>query len=475
MKPSSTSHLLVVASATAALLGACTSLLGNDFVIETGAPGGGGTGGSGASTSSGGGVGGDGGGGAVGPGLPYQCAWTLPAHLRVASLQDSPNDDWRSGLQIEKADHNVRVVAQREVAGAQSSAELYTLDENNSQVSSWLAHNVHDIARLDANKVAVLYDIQTGQVPAVELWMRVIDDNDGNGADGSDVLLTSSSAFADMSSNPSDFGALFAIHQGTGTVDFFATYPDPSGSFIEAFGRHLGNPVTPIKINQANGLTEEDVNAFAMVARDNQSHVFLGDPSSALGPRQYVLDATVTGPIPARSLGDPASIVLDVLMRPNTVNIAAADIGQTINDPLLLFADAIEPAALETFAISDLTVAAEFATVANLPVGDTFMGWVEDILVMMGGTAADPDLLSFFFFDSLGRERGSGLLPFAGPLNSGEVRIRVDRVAVASRDEFFHTLGGELHVVWTEDHHVGNPSEAYKVMYYDQLGCYPTE
>ncbi|RLB65154.1 MAG: hypothetical protein DRI90_02750 [Deltaproteobacteria bacterium] len=478
MKLSSTPQLVAIAATAAALVGACTTLLGNDFVIETAAPGGGDIGGSGGSTStsSGGGVGGNDGGGGVGPGLPYQCAWQLPIHVRVASLQDSPNDDWRSGLQIEVAEQDARVVAQREVSGATSSADLYTLDGNNTAVSSWPAYEVHDAARLGANKVAVLYSMRNLNPPSIELWMRVIDDTDGNGADASSVQLTSSSAFADMGANASNFNARFAIHQGTANVDFFASYADTNGAFVETYGRHLGSgPVTPVKINQANDLTEKDVRPFAMVTRDDRSYLFLGDPSATAGPRQYVLDDTITGPIAARTIGEPSMLVLDVLMKPNSVNVAAAEIGQDVGDPLFLFADSIEPAALSSFAIGDLSIAAEYASVANLPVGDTFMGWIADIFVMMGSTAMNSDHLTFAFFDALGHERGTGSLPFAGQLNSGEERIAIDRVAVAARDEFFHTLGGNLHVAWTEDHHVGNPSESFKVMYYDQLGCYPTE
>ncbi|MBW2457909.1 MAG: hypothetical protein JRI68_25615 [Deltaproteobacteria bacterium] len=470
---------LVMVGAAISLAGACTTLLGNDFVIETAAPGGGGTGGS-TSTSSGGGTGGagggTGGGGATEPALPYQCQWALPTHVRVASLQDTPNDDWRSGLLIENSGHNARVVAQRETMGAANSLELYTLDEDNSHVWSWTSDEAHDIARLNANQIAVLYSTGGIQPPYPELFMRVIDDSDELGSNSTAVTLAGGQAFDDVDLNNSRFTAVFAPHQGGGTVDFFTTYRNNQGTFVEKFGRRTGNSaVTPVLVSQGGTLSEEDTNPFVMVTRDGTSYVFLGDPASTVGPRQYVLDDSVIGPIPARSLGDPGELVLDVLMKPDTVNVAGAEIGMNVNDPLLLMADTIEPAALPTFAIADLTVAAEYATVANLPVGDTFMGWVADILIMMGGTAMAQDQLTFVFFDALGRDRGTGTLPFQGPLDAGEQRIAVDRVAVSARDEFFHTMGGNLHVVWTEDHHVGNPSESFKVMYYDQLGCYPVE
>jgi len=473
----STTQGLVIAGAAAALAGACTTLLGNDFVIESGTGGGGssGTGGS-TSTSSGGGEGGSGGGGGAPPALPYQCNWTLPTHMRVASLRDTPNDDWRSGLLIENAGHNARVVAQREIAGATNSVELYTLDEDNAQVWSWPADEGHDIARLGANRIGVLYSTYTSNPPGIELSMRVVEDTDDLGSQSNQVVLAAANAFADVAPNNYRFTAVFAPHPGNSTLDFFATYRNNQSVFVEKFGRHTGGgPVMPVAVNQLDTLDEEDTNPFVMVAHGGRSYVFLGDPASTVGPRQYVFDDTVTGPIPARALGAPGELVLDVLMQPDAANVAAADIGMDVSDPLLLMADAIEPESLGEFAIGDLTVAAEFATVANLPVGDTFMGWVADILILMGKTATAPDELTFVFYDSLGRDRGAGTMPFQGPLDAGEVRVAVDRVAVSARDEFFHTMGGNLHVAWTEVHHVGNPSETYKVMYYDQLGCYPVE
>ena len=251
-------------------------------------------------------------------------------------------------------------------------------------------------------------------------------------------------------------------------IDFYAAYPDVNGYYQEIYYRYEGKPGTPQQITK-DGLTlgYKDAHPIDMIHYEGTSYVFVGD--FGVPNRQYALNPISTGMLEARVLGGKDSMFLDAIMRPDGLNIAAANVGDTAE----IMIEQLDANQISTFVLEDLDITASYKSIGDLPVGGGHQDWTDDVFIFVGPTLNNPTDLSFGFYDSLGQAHGIEVVPLNFEDN-GEKRVDIARVTAVSRGSFF-TIGGDLHVVWIENRYKDDPNNSYQVMYYDQVSCYVSQ
>jgi hypothetical protein len=460
-----------VGLALAGALGACATLLGDDFSITdnsgtTTTTTGGGTAGMG-----GGGAGGGTGGTAGGGGTPLPpvlaCDWELPQHHEIARHQNLPNDSWSDMYGVRRGPNSMRLFVQK--YSSTQGIEVWTVNSNLTATPSFFAaDNLIGAKRLDFSSVAALYSDPGPNGP--QLKLRIVYDSNDTGPGYEEVL---NSSLALINANSGLYNAQFVPvpDGGSTTVDFAVAYQTTMMEWVEAFGRYDGNPVQPVIVTPPGSMLESDqTSPRAMIHYEGRSYGFFGTDTLD-GVREWIWNGTAPEG-PPRTLA-PGYIVLAVEPGDvaDTTNFLAFTFGQSI--PLDLYTGQIPNADLGTFdPEADFVQAATFPTQSDLPVNEGFFGWIGDVFVFLGYSPTDENTMRYYFVGVQGFERGQADLPFTVTLPQGETRVRIQHVAAAPSNLDFAQSGGVLQVVWNEDHDIPGIGE-FDVLYYDRLRCDP--
>jgi hypothetical protein len=450
--------------------GACTAILGDDFVIEPGSSSAtsstGAAGGAGPSTGGAGTGGSVVGGGGAGPILPYECQWALSEHQRVAAL--SPSDNYYDMLAIGREEDDsldVRLFIEKSTPSG-SFLELWTLGSQTEGPRSFAGNDVADLRRLDDNAVGLLYEAgPVGAMPVLKL--EIVTDDDPGGVNSTTHELhaptdvTSSNVSARYAPNPAP-ASRFPVRVVT-------AYGTVSG-YVERYVHYNGTSSSVVELTQPGRGYDSlsDVEPQRVMFRDDRVYAVMGFYSDK-GPHIYQFDDSVSAPLAPHYFGPQNALPLDAIDRPGGINFAI---------PLVALSDQPFPIHVGRLAYDDL----DAFTVLDLPIAKTFMPndapggsgaweWIDDMFVLIATTPIDDTQLRYTMFDHLGNERGVALLPFNAPLAMGETREDIGGLAMARGHAGFSTTGGRLHVAWVERH--STASAAFDVLYYDQLECTP--
>jgi len=482
----SSTRLLVGAALLAmacgvAQLGACTSLLGDDFEVvsasATGTPGGGGSGG----TAGGGGSAAGSGGQEPAP-PPVACTWRRSTHEIIASLHEfiEPFRRFDGRLRGARSDHRLRLFAEREDTYAGRVIDVYTLDQNNQD--HWLlteGDKVHHARPLDPDRIGVLIEDHTlagsggGATFRPELTIRVMNNNEPNGSMSQTHPITDPNAFADAAFHH-DLQARFAPTGGDGLpadIALYISYKAEGADHRELYAHYQGDELWPEQISQPDlQLDDNDVYPQAMLHRDGVSYVFTGEPGSGRGMVEYVLEHPVFGVQQPRLFEPQTLAVIDVAFTPeDTAKVAAGNLAE----PMQLFLGEIQVSELAVFQPMDLPLAAELPSIAELPVGNGSQLWLDDIFVFFGTSYVDQSGLALQFYDLAGNDRGSHPLPFNASIPPDQSRGHIKAALAVVAEGSVPGLVGRIHVAWIEDRFLTADNEdVWDVLYYDQLDCF---
>jgi hypothetical protein len=344
---------------------------------------------------------------------------------------------------------------------------VFTVGNGAPQVDALPGDRVHQVVRLDAASIGLLYSLPGTNGP--QLRVRVVSDS-GSGAGSLDIYLED--AFPGINATASNVGdaLMVVIPAAERTIDFVAGYLSSTLGRIEVYGRHTisgggasTTVITPTTPTLANGQNIPS----AMAQYNMRSYGFLGTNDT----REYVLDGM--GAVgPPKSLAPVTASILfyGAGSDPAITNFAFVDDGP----PFRLLIGAVDGPELETFDPSQT-----FVEAINVPtVGDLYVDMVDtsprffgDIVAMVAYSQTDSSVIRYQFIGMDGADRGQGELPFTGVLQSGETRTFIDEIGFAPVGTDFASQGGSLHVMWHESHTLNTAT--YDVMYYDRLRCDP--
>ncbi len=451
---------------------ACTALLGDDFSIVSGEGGRGGshdTGGGGEgghADTGGGGEGGDGGGAIV----DYSCDWDTAEHRLVASQEAAPSESFGGLWGARRGPDAMRGVVERFTASGAAFFDVYSLDGGpNIRLSSWPARQVHAVERLSASEIGVLYTDPV--IPTLRLL--VIDDGSADGADASDHVLIASSSFPGLDPAGSPFRAMMApVPSGLDDwgLDVVVSHLDTAGDHVIRYGHYDGaTPITTLHRLNAPSLGElndDDTNPIDMLHAGGRSYAYFGDSDATLGHSVWVVDASVNGFVAPATIAQSEGF-FDLVVAGDHANVGMFDTGP----PIRFLTGAVAPADLAGFTPADLTAAAEFQGLLDLPVFEADARWHDDILAMIGPDGDESIDMAYYFLDNAGRERAHGALDFTLVLPAEEDREGIGALVSVLRGPPLDETGGTLHVLWAERHTKNGLS--FDVLYYDRLRCTP--
>lgn len=482
-------RVLIGACVLSLALTACDAILGGDFkVVPASITGGAGPGGAG-----GGGTGGEQGGGTGAARAPFVCAWRPDSQRVVGSLEEEPGAARRWDRQI----HGVligdalRVMVWRRMdAPDPAIVDMHTINVVGGSYGSFEAEKLHQLRRIDNGRIAALTTVQPqgtggaagaggGGPQSQELHLHVVLDSDPSGANAADVQLTTQEAFADGDVNP-DLRAVFApVGNGDGSsvgdVPFFARYVDSGFRFRGVYGYYEGAPLTPVPITEPSAnLSDDRVRPSTMEYHDGTSYVFTGEGEGAPeGVFEYVLASDTSGPVEPRSFEPPTLMPGTLQLYGDHANLFLANLN---TDPFVLevLVGQFEPGALGSFGMDDLDVAASWPSLDEVPlnvVEGAFLGWGGDTLMIIGGPPQGTHELVLLFVGDRADLRGEVHLPLEVDIEPGGNRAIRSTFVTPQFPDSFEGIGGELHVLWLEEHETTSQPELYSVLYYGLVDC----
>ena len=471
---SATSPLVLISIAAA--LGACATLLGDDFSIGALQEGGGGAGattqvgGAGGDGGGGGSVGG-GGGGVGGGGLThYACGWLFDQHQLVASMEGVNGEYWQGEpLALRVDGDRVRALTERSTPNGKI-VQVFTLQQGQPPLeSSFPARDLYQLERTSIASIGALYTRDDPDGPILTLANIGDGDPDGGGAYHRELTIQGLGAFPSIDPSYGVRARFAPVAGGSSDVDFVVGYRQTSGNYVEAYGAYRGTAVTAVRITPNNNSPDNNANEpRLLVNHQGQSFAFFGEPDTPAGTRQFTLDEAVTGWQTPRALTPADVFVLGAQAGPGSTNV----LGFSGGPPLTLLAGKIDNSTLGEVNFDGLAVLGTYESLLDLPMQVAGFGWLGDVGIFMGSDFTDETQARYWLFDVEGRERGIANLPFTATLAPDETRQNgMSSLTVTRRYATFDESQGFAHVIWTEYHQ--RPNDNYEVIYYDQLACVP--
>jgi hypothetical protein len=341
--------------------------------------------------------------------------------------------------------NRVRFIAQHN--GPQNAYELYDVDDHGNANHQTISSNgrITDVRRTSSTAISGLVVNTTN----ARLDLHVMAD-DSMGQTAVISPLTNPGQLP----NSGETEAVLGLNPRVPSELAFATsYVPAQGRVTAGFGVYLQNG--PVDITEIATLSaSKDALMPRGIVRSSQgtTYAFVGDPTSVI--------VTKMGGTPSalRAIGEK-TIVLDLVMDDREgVDVMAAELG---NPPALLVGN-VAAGQLDGFTTKDLVPIRQFTGLGDVPIGGPshFRNGSIVLAGPLGGQGSTK--LGFLWLTS------SGQIVTNADISGGAIMGGIHS-AVAAPRQMFGTLGGEFHVLWTEQYASSNG--AYEKLMYDLLTC----
>jgi hypothetical protein len=417
-------HAWLAFAATCVAVGACTTILGNDFEIVGGTAGagavggqspngGGGTGADGGNVNGGGGSGGDGGDGGIGgegPG-PIVCEWADVRQLDTLAGLPAGQQNYNGGqIHMLMSDNNARLLIARNNATG-SIVELWSIDEDgDAQVRAFPGYGSEGGVRVDGSHVAALIMNNTAAAAGRMGSLLVVDDSDSSG-----MNATLTQVFAEAG-DVTDMAAGIAS-TGDGVVALAYSYRLNGQPYRAKFKLTSvsGPPVEFDNSSSMMSLGSGDYEIGAFVRDGNDNHILLGeDFEGASMRRQFVLPDTVAGiTAPVRQvpvvMGSPTFMGI----HPRTTGdylIGYAEFGSSLK----LRLGVIDATEIETHEPADIPEVIELGA-GSVPNGEAAFAFTENGFFLLGYDEDSPLGLRATVIHRQSGIRSNEFLPYPDP------------------------------------------------------------
>ncbi|MBI4956761.1 MAG: hypothetical protein HY908_32390 [Myxococcales bacterium] len=449
---------VVACTALTGSVGACTLILGDDYQVS-GADGAGATGGAG-------GAGGQAQGGGGASVVPYACGWDPTRFVTLRDLSPEPAGSrlFNGNLFAVAVDGGVRAFTSRNDATNFGQVEVYSYDGWQVRSFSRRADRLLDVQRLAVQQIGVLFALATAGVPLIATELLVVPDSDPDGVDAT-IRALGSQPNTDSLGN----GTFTTVGGALTDVDYVVQAADATGDKV-LFGRYRGTPDDPLAFTEYDASLGQDAFKPTVVVRNGaQTHVFLGELSGQFPARQYVLpDGLAPAPMLATLEYPIEYYPFAIAPRPggNAFNVGAAYLSTDGSGTLRLHTGPVPAAELASYDLSLLPAAVTFASFADVPSQGGPPSWHGPNLFLVGSYANAKTTLGIVIAHETGVERTNQEVPFPQAITA----VSIDSAAVAPNPGFA-SLGGDLHLVWTERYVAGGND--YHLLRAGVLQCFP--
>jgi hypothetical protein len=465
--------------------GACTSILGNDFVITTGTNAGGagvGGNGQGAMGADGpGGAGGAGGGGAGGGGgnMPppnFVCNWVDPTPLELSRKEDESSFYSSELFMARRNADSARILVGLGSFSETEVAEVHTVSTSGTTaMTTFPCNHLYQVQRTSVQEIGALFLEEDGTgAPILKMALLRDNDPDGSNIDVEDVI-SSPSILPDLNTANPNIEARFAVVSGalgSPVVDITISWQTASSTYRLGYARYAwGTPITAVnQVSASEFDDDDDAQVQALIHHNSVTYAFVGE-SSPLGNRRFDLSPNASFPLTPEVIGDLDQFIFAYGVAPQRTRFALVDFGP----PLDFLIGSIDNDSIVSFVPSDdAPVAASFDMIEDFPAFTGSPGFHGELFTMLGtpfqGGGDDPPL-TYWFLDTAGNQRALGTLAISPTLPPNEVRSPgIIGGASAPVGNDFDENGGGLHVSFVEFHESPQDS-SFGVLYYNGLDC----
>lgn len=431
------------------VVGACTTILGNDFTIGPAAGGNGqggdATGGSAEGGAGGAGVGGDntgGGGGVVYP--PMSCLWKANSVREFFDYGDEGSTEVSEHLTIVSAGGDrVRAVLEWASPAAGPQLDVWTVDDNNASRAPYAGYTSFDAKRLGDSKAVILTGFRDGN-NGHSAEALVFDDADfsGNAA----TVNTIHDAIYSVNRFEAAFDIVSESPLALTVVSTFE--PQNAGMDIQTGIYRWQDNTLPVNMFTSGPQATFDVKDFepgsVLALQNGDAHVILGKFEESDVSRQFFVPQNPPAMVAATR---PIDFSLLGISRRSGGDLLAVSIAfDMVSGAVALKTGELTEQELSTFTEADLVDHGDVGTQQSLPSMGNF-SFNEDGIVVVGRRENDVGEVAVLIVHKDGGIRFNDVVAWEDTnILPPNAVIKAVGGVVADPDEF-DSIGGTIRVV----------------------------